>query len=41
MKKRLDMLNEVEKDRKWLSGQLKTVLKQKTELERLLERKDI
>jgi hypothetical protein len=41
MKKRLDMLNEVEKDRKWLSGQLKTVLKQKTELERLLESKDI
>lgn len=41
MKKRVEMLDEVEKDRKWLSGQLKTVLKQKTELERLLESKDI
>lgn len=39
MKKRVETLEEVEKDRKWLSDQLKTVMKQKAELERLLESK--
>jgi hypothetical protein len=39
MKKRVETLEDAEKDRKWLSDQLKTVLKQKTELERLLETK--
>lgn len=41
MKKRVETLEEVEKDRKWLSDQLKTVMKQKAELERLLESKVI
>lgn len=41
MKKRVETLEDAEKDRKWLSNQLKTVLKQKTELERLLETKDM
>lgn len=41
MKRRVETLEEVEKDRKWLSDQLKTVMKQKAELERLLESKVI